>query len=355
MDRRLPTLSDVARRAGVSYATADRVVNDRGGVAQKSARRVREAIAELGYVRNVAAANLSQRRTYRFAVVLPDGSSAFFSRIRALFDAAGERLRHDRVALRVDTVPAFDPGALCACLDRLAGEGLDGIAVVGSDDPRVARALGALHARGVGVLTLVADVLGATHDGYVGIDNRVAGRTAGRLIALAHGGRPGRVLPVVGALNARDHAERLAGLRETLAGHPDLALSPEIEGRDRHEIVEARVRAALEADPGITAIYSAGAGNAGLIRVLEARQGRGPRPVVLLHDLLPATRRALEAGLIDIVIDQRPEDEVARVLSGLRRLADRRGPPPPDPIIPAIYVRENLTPEAGPPPEGQTP
>ncbi|MGR3370485.1 MAG: LacI family DNA-binding transcriptional regulator [Sagittula sp.] len=354
MDRRLPTLSDVARRAGVSYATVDRVVNDRGGVTEKSALRVRDAIAELGYVRNVAAANLSQRRTYRFAVILPLGSSAFFTRIRDLFGAADERLRHDRVWLRMETVPAFDPEALCACLDRLAAEGLDGIAVVGNDDPRVAEALGALHARGVGVLTLVADVPGAAHDGYVGIDNTVAGRTAARLIALAHGGRPGRVLPIVGALNARDHAERLAGLRETLAAHPELALSPEIEGRDRHEIVEARVKEALEADPGITAIYSAGAGNSGLIRVIEARQAVGRRPVVLLHDLLPNTRRALEAGLIDIIIDQRPEDEVARVLSGLRRIADKREAPPPDPIIPAIYVRENLTPEAGAISEGQT-
>jgi len=62
-----PTLNDVARLAGVSYATADRVLNQRGNVAEKSVRKVTEAMDQLGYMRNVAAANLSKRRTYRFA------------------------------------------------------------------------------------------------------------------------------------------------------------------------------------------------------------------------------------------------------------------------------------------------
>ena len=340
MDRRLPTLSDVADRAGVSYATADRVVNARGGVAEKSVRRVQAAVEELGYVRNVAAANLSQRRLYRFAAVLPGGSNAFFARVRGLFQERAARLLVDQVELVVEEVAAFDPEALCARLADLADRGVDGVAIVGSDGAEVIEAIRALRARGIAVLTLVTDVPGAECDGYVGIDNVVAGRTAGRLVALAHGGRSGRVLPVVGALSARDHAERLAGLREVLAD--GFVLVDEIEGRDRHEVVEARVAATLRDDPGITAIYSAGAGNAGLIRVIEALPPGRARPIVVLHELVSHARRALEAGLIDIVIDQRPEEGVARVIDALRQIADRRGPVVSEPIVPTIYLRENL-------------
>ncbi|WP_375263776.1 LacI family DNA-binding transcriptional regulator [Palleronia sp.] len=347
----MPTLSDVARLAGVSYATADRVVNARGGVAEKSARRVRTAIQELGYVRNVAAANLSQGRLYRFAAILPDGSNAFFDRMRTLFENAASGLLVDRVELAVEAVAAFDPAALNRRLQALADDGVDGIAIVGSDAAEVADAISALRERGVGIITLVSDVPGSDRDAYVGIDNAIAGRTAGRLILLAHGGRAGRILPVVGALSARDHAERLAGLREVVAG--TLSLAPEIEGRDRHEVVEAQVSAALAADPAITAIYSAGAGNAGLVRVIEALEG-DDRPVIVLHELVPHTRRALEAGHIDIVIDQRPEEGVARVVEGLRQLADRRGPIVAEPIVPSIYVRENLPPAPNHPETGKT-
>lgn len=353
MDKRVPTLSDVARRAGVSYATADRVVNGRGGVAQKSAIRVHEAIEALGYVRNIAAANLAQRRTYRFAAILPSGPNAFFTRMRAILHGTRTMLEQDRVNLRVLDVAAFDSKALADRLAELAADGLDGIALVGSDDPRVAEAISALKADGVGVLTLVSDVPGSPRDFYVGIDNLMAGRTAGRMVALAHGGRSGRVLPVIGAASARDHAERFEGLRDTLSRHfPDLSLAPVVEGRDHQEQVEARVAEALKAEPEITAIYSAGAGNSGLLRVIEGLPQRQDRPIVVLHELVAHSRRALEQGLIDVVIDQRPEEEVSMALSLLRAIADRRDPAPAAPILPAIYVNENLPPPTGPAPEG---
>ena len=356
MAGKLPTLSDVARHAGVSYATADRVVNSRGGVAPKSASRVEQAIAELGYIRNVAAANLSQQRLYRFAAILPSGPNAFFARMRAIMEDQRDRLTRDRVMLTLVDVPAFDPQALSETIGRLAGDGLDGLALVGTDDARVADAIAAARRGGMAVLTLVSDVPGAVADGYVGIDNGVAGRMAGRLIGLAHGGRPGRVLPIVGSLAARDHAERLAGVWETLSvEYPEITLAPEIEGRDRHDVVEALLAPALKQDAGITAIYSAGAGNAGLIRVLEALPAGQSRPMVALHELVPHSRRALRDGLIDIVIDQRPEDEVARALNSLRRIADRWPVPAAGPIVPAIIVKENLPPETGAALNGDTP
>lgn len=49
-DRPRATLTEVALRAGVSKATASKVLNDRPGVAQETRRLVREAIAELDYV-----------------------------------------------------------------------------------------------------------------------------------------------------------------------------------------------------------------------------------------------------------------------------------------------------------------
>ena len=337
MDRRLPTLTDVARH-----------------VAEKSARRVREAIAELGYVRNVAAANLSQGRTYRFAAVIPGGTNTFFQRIRTLLEAERDALRMDRVVLSVTEIAAFDAAALVAAMEAAAEGGIDGVMIVGTDDAAVTEAVARLRGAGIAVVTLVSDLTEAAHDGYVGIDNVVAGQTAGRLIGLPHGGGAGRVLPVLGALSAHDHTDRLSGLREVIgARYPRLEIAPQIEGRDRAGLVERAVQDALEADPAITAIYNAGAGNAGLIRALEGLAG--PRPVVVLHELTPHSRAALEAGRVDVVIDQRPEIEIAQALVRLRQLADRGRPPPPVPVVPALYVAENLPPPSGQPEKDPTP
>ncbi|MES2813521.1 MAG: LacI family DNA-binding transcriptional regulator, partial [Pseudomonadota bacterium] len=43
-----PTVNDIAREAGVSLATVDRVLNARPGVREKTVTAVNDAIARLG-------------------------------------------------------------------------------------------------------------------------------------------------------------------------------------------------------------------------------------------------------------------------------------------------------------------
>ncbi|MFC7344388.1 LacI family DNA-binding transcriptional regulator [Saccharopolyspora griseoalba] len=75
---RRPTLETVAERAGVSRATVSRVVNGQPSTPE-SRRAVEEAIAELGYVPNLAARTLVTRRTGLIALVLPESSTRVFS------------------------------------------------------------------------------------------------------------------------------------------------------------------------------------------------------------------------------------------------------------------------------------
>jgi LacI family transcriptional regulator len=43
------SISDVARLAGVTHGTVSRLINGRGGVAEETAQRIREAMRQLGY------------------------------------------------------------------------------------------------------------------------------------------------------------------------------------------------------------------------------------------------------------------------------------------------------------------
>jgi len=57
------TLSDVANLAGVSRATASRVINDVPAVSADARRRVQRAVLVLGYVPDQAAVALARRRS----------------------------------------------------------------------------------------------------------------------------------------------------------------------------------------------------------------------------------------------------------------------------------------------------
>lgn len=87
----MPTVHDVARRAGVAPITVSRVVNNSGYVSQEVRLRVEGAIAELGYVPNGLARGLRSRRSQTLALVLTDIANPFFTlAARGVEDAASD-------------------------------------------------------------------------------------------------------------------------------------------------------------------------------------------------------------------------------------------------------------------------
>ncbi|HEX4705624.1 MAG TPA: LacI family DNA-binding transcriptional regulator [Pseudonocardiaceae bacterium] len=81
-----PTLLDVARAAGVSAATASRVLNGFHQVRQETRRQVEGVMAELGYVRQRSARTVRPDRTGSIAfVVCEEGprlfADPFFARV----------------------------------------------------------------------------------------------------------------------------------------------------------------------------------------------------------------------------------------------------------------------------------
>lgn len=337
-----PTLSDVAREAGVSYATADRVLNCRSRVSERAACQVRDAVERLGYVRNVAAANLSQQRQYRFAFVLPDGGNAFFETIGRILSDRRAQLALESATVEVHQVPAFNVSQLLRKLEDLSKHKVDGVAVVGLDATALSAPLETLRGDGVPIVSLVSDLPHTHRDAYIGIDNLVAGRTAARLMGMAHAERPGLVQVIVGDLAARDHVERHQGFMDVLSrDFPMIETLCLIQGRDHPETIRLAIEEAMAGHPEISGIYSVGAGNTGLFHALKNHEKTA---VIVVHELVEHSRAALESGVFDFVIDQCPEDEVDSVLALMRALVDRVPPPSLKPILPTIYVRDNLPP-----------
>ncbi len=68
----MPTIRDVAKRAGVAPITASRVINNTGYASEDVRRRVRQAADELGYTPNAVARSLRSNQTHALGVS-PDG------------------------------------------------------------------------------------------------------------------------------------------------------------------------------------------------------------------------------------------------------------------------------------------
>src|SRR5258708_22890786 len=77
--RSAPTLSAVARLAGVSSITVSRVVRLPGLVAPETRSRVEAAMRELGYVPNQGAGALASARTGSAGLLLPTIANSIFA------------------------------------------------------------------------------------------------------------------------------------------------------------------------------------------------------------------------------------------------------------------------------------
>jgi LacI family repressor for deo operon, udp, cdd, tsx, nupC, and nupG len=83
MDQRVrkPTISDVARFAGISTATVSRALAAPEKVTDATREIVLDAVRKTGYVPNSAARNLRTKTTRTILAVLPDVCNVFFSRV----------------------------------------------------------------------------------------------------------------------------------------------------------------------------------------------------------------------------------------------------------------------------------
>lgn len=328
------TISRIARQAGVSTATVDRVLNDREGVRVKTRDRVIEAANQLGYFGGAQA----QSHQIRMDFILPAGSNSFMVELgRHLMDEA--RIRQGLRA-RLQLIDGFDAGKLAAKLYELQGQA-DAVGLVGLDHPQVREALVALRDSGVKVATLVSDIPIAARAGYVGVDNRAAGRLAGLLLGRFLSQAPGQQIAVfAGSLAYRGHEEREMGFRSVLGEEfPHLVIARMLEISDDRERAYDATRALLrEAAPA--GIYNIGAGNQGIARALN-EAGLAHQTVFIGHELTESSRRLLLDRSMDAVIDQNPRVEAREAVKLLASAV--RGVPEPT-YMPRLQVifRENI-------------
>jgi LacI family transcriptional regulator len=117
MDK-IPTVKDVALRAGVSVGTVSRVLA--GEIAVKTALRekVNEAIHALGYRPNVMARALRTSKTDVIGLIVPDITNPFFSQMAASAERAALEHRHSLMLASSHNDHEAEQSHIAAFLDR---------------------------------------------------------------------------------------------------------------------------------------------------------------------------------------------------------------------------------------------
>ena len=316
-----PTVHDIAKEAGVSLATVDRVLNARPGVHRRTIAKVQDTVRRIGYVRDTYAANLARRRLYNFAFVLPEGPNQFADSLRASLEEASLAAITDRISLTVVKVPQNDPYRIVQSLKALRAKQLDGVALMVPETPQVRDAIMRLKSNGTVIVALVSDLPNSGRQHFIGTCSVASGRAAAQLMGRFAGGL-GEVVVVTNSMRSRHSLERRLGFDAVMAADfPGMTVLPSIESYDDPARMDAIVNRAAESCRNLAGVYSMGSGNTAMLNALR-RSGRLGRLTVLAHELTPATRIALTRNEISAVIAQNVGHVVRSAIRVLRNLSD---------------------------------
>jgi DNA-binding LacI/PurR family transcriptional regulator len=271
-----PTLDQVAERAGVGRGTVSRVINGSPQVSEHTRRAVEAAVAELGYVPNLAARALVTRRTDAVALVISESEERVFSEpffagvvrgISAGVSAAGRQL-----------VLALAAGEERPLERYLTPQHVDGVLLVSlhGDDPLPEL----LRTRGLPVV-LGGRPPSGYGGAYIDVDN-VGGAKAGVAHLVARGRT--RIATISGPHDMGAGQDRLAGYRAALCA-AGLAEAPAlvVEG-DFSEVSGLQaMRRLLAEQPDVDAVFAANDLMAiGALRALRDAGRRVPEDVAVV-------------------------------------------------------------------------
>lgn len=311
-------INDIARAAGVSPATVDRVLNGRGGVKPDKEERIVETARALGVDRA-----LSHRpaRTLRIGVLIQSPRNPFHAALREGFALASQMYGALNMQLLVQHADPRDPSATAALIRSLIGE-RNGLIVSLPADLRISEALERFSATAP-VVTLATDIVDSGRSLFIGPDDYKGGRAAGDLMGLFLRPGGGPVLMVAGTLHNHGQRRRASGFRDVLRErHPDTRLVRVLETGEDGDTAGRMVEIALREQPEIRGIYHSSAGALQISQALEWSR-RAHDTVFITHELTPNRRALLAARKLHAVIDQKPLLEARLAVEGMARLLDR--------------------------------
>ncbi len=341
------TIKDVARLAGVSKGTVDRVVHNRGEVSQQSRERVLEVIEQIGYRPNLYASMLATKRHYRLVCLIPYFEPGEYWElvhrgiVRAEEKARGYNIGIETIFYHQFDIESFRKGCR-AVLDAMPSAVL--FAPTYRDETLALNA--ELQARAVPYVYIDSRIEGCNYLAYFGMPMRQSGYLGASLLTDC-----GRAAGEVASFRIADNDipqdnpthRRREGFFDYIAQHaPDCRVS-DVFIRPHDALFNLRAMDAFfEANPGVRNLITF---NSRVHLIAEYLEKRGLKDCTLVgYDMLDRNFDAVRRGTVKYLITQRTETQVYRGINTIiDYLIQKRQPASKDNAMAMdIIMRDNV-------------
>lgn len=342
---RRPTIQDLAREAGVSAATVDRVLNGRLRVREETARKVADAAHRIGY----HARGLIEHRLapdipeLHFGFVLHKEKQEFYQNFAAAIERAIAARRDIRGRASIRFSPSQNPEDFARLMEDL-GARVDAVASSAVNHHRITAAVETLKGNGVASFALLNDFAQGLRENYLGLNNIKVGRIAASMISMT-ARRAGKIAVFVGGNRWHGHELRETGFRSYFReAAPGFTVLDTLVNLETRQVTYEATLDLLHRHPDLAGIYVAGGGMEGAIAALREVRNAG-KVALVVNELVSDSRAGLSDGYVTMVIST-PLDELCTALVDymVRAVRDGVGTVAGQHFLePRLYIPESIS------------
>jgi len=339
------TVKEIARLAGVSIGTVDRVLHGRGRVSPETKARIEDIIKKSGFTPNPIARGLKRSRPFTFVALLPnrEQDSGYWGQGYRGIQSAADELAPLGIKTIIIEYDRYNPASFHEGVKEFSEIHCDGL-LLPPIMPEESKAFVESIQGKIPYIYYDADLPGTEPLCVIGQDAFRGGKLAGRLAKLLSCGKDGSFGVLVAHQEDYHILRRRDGFYEYAQQQGLRVFQQQGVDLEHPEAAKKLIANLLDAHDDLLGVFVT---SASAHRIAEAAfELRKTNDFIIIgYDLVPENHRLLQDRHIDAIISQRPETQARRGLLHLYRAIVLGNPIPKREEVPLdVYLPENVPP-----------
>lgn len=309
-------VKEIARLAGVSIGTVDRVIHNRPGVSEKTRENVNKIISDLNYQPNILASRLASRKIYRIAILLPHTSKEtdFWAAPLKGINRASAEIKNYGVEIQPYFFDLADEKSFQKQSKAILKLKPDGVLVSPSFTTAATAFFQACREKKIPVVLIDSNLPGTNPLSYIGPNLFYSGYQVAHLMAFGNRNLTKILFVEISAANTEAETEQ--GFRKYFSenGSDPQIIRLDIQNAEFRSVAKS-LDTIFKKHSDIEAIFVSNSRVASVAKFLK-RENRDDL-MLIGYDILQDNIKYLESKTIDFLICHKPEDQGYRGIMAL--------------------------------------
>jgi LacI family transcriptional regulator len=312
------TIQDVAKTAGVSAGTVDRVIHSRGGVSDKSLAAVKKAITFLNYenkdTEQLFTEVVNENQIFKIGICYPEVESHFWTDITNGIDAAETALSPLGLRIVKRIIPSHNVSSQLEAISKLINEDKVQALIFTPVSDNLSNTLDQIVPKTIPYATVIDDTIGTNRLFHIGPNNIPMGKLIAEYINFFSKGENENVVVISPKYDVSGAQERISGflnkikLESLKINVKKIEIIDEIEDKSVYDTVYETTEKIINENSDLNSIYITNGFGQCVAKAIK-KNNKQDSIHVYCHEYNPGMEKYYDNDIIKVSIFQKPAQQ----------------------------------------------